>query len=408
MLRITGLYPATLSPGSRAGFQGPNPPSVPFGTQVTAAWLDDVQENICAVVEGTGGTLSDAGSVGGADQLLNAIRPLAGAAYTLITATGALTVANAGHVNVDCTAGNVVLTLPLAAALNGSVASTETIDNSIGFQFFRQDNTANTLTIQRAGSDSFNFAGLTGTSYQLGPLTGADVYSDANATWQMQVTTPSPGPPGWQEWTAHGTNNFTVPPGKTSVRATVIGAAGGGGGTHQSSDAGVSGAGSAECVFNIAVTPGEVLTINVGQGGTAGAGNSSGSPTAGGNGGDTTIYTGATELAKVAGGAGGAYATGGAIATTGVGTGAGGPTAYTGATLVSTKGATGSGPAILVGSTLLNAQGGTPLGIGLGIQITATPAQPTYRGAGGWGGIYVSSTAGGGSAGADAYVRLEW
>lgn len=61
-----------------------------------------------------------------------------------ITASGTLTTAQCGLLLVDATAGNITLTLP---------ASGSTADDAV-YEFRRIDSTANTVTVQRAGSDN--------------------------------------------------------------------------------------------------------------------------------------------------------------------------------------------------------------------------------------------------------------
>ena len=69
-------------------------------------------------------------------------------ARTTITADATLTVLQCGLVPVDCTSGNVVLTLP---------TSGDTTDDA-QFVFRRLDSTTNTLTIQRGGTDTIEGA----------------------------------------------------------------------------------------------------------------------------------------------------------------------------------------------------------------------------------------------------------
>lgn len=106
-------------------------------------------------------------------------------------------------------------------------------------------------------------------------------------------------------YTTAGTYSWTVPTGITSVSVLTIGAGGGGRASQGSASnaAGGGGGGDLRYYNTLAVTPGEVLTIIVGAGGTAGV-----SPTAGG---DTSIKRGATTLLLAVGGpAGGATAVG--------------------------------------------------------------------------------------------------
>jgi hypothetical protein len=399
MLRTTGLYSTTLSPGSRTGFQNPNPPTVPNGSQVNAAWLNDVQENVCGVIESTGITLEDSDSNGGAGQLQQAVRRLTGSNYGLIIASMSpvtLTPDSAGRIVVNAAAGNIVITLPLSASMAGTLCGSA-VSNSIAFKIFRDDNSSNTVTIQTAGSDNIGFAGLTGTSFLIPPLATAELFSDTNITWLMTVPPVSGGPPQMISYLTPGTNTFVVPAGKTMIRATLTGAPGGGGGTHTTGDAGVAGAGAPEAVFMLAVQPGWSLTVVVGASGTGGTGGAS--PTAGGAGGTTSIAHGASTLAAISGGTGGAASNSAGIANTGNIAGL-----VTTGTPVLTRAAAAGGFAYAAGSALINAQGGAPDGVSPSTIITATGATPLLPGCGGYGGC----GGGGGGAGGPARVVLEY
>lgn len=87
------------------------------------------------------------------------------------TATATLTIANAGLVLVDATGGNVMITLPAANSLA-----------ALSYKFVRIDTTPNTVTIQRAGTDTISGV----TSMQLGtdPL---QLVSDGSSEWRLPV-----------------------------------------------------------------------------------------------------------------------------------------------------------------------------------------------------------------------------
>lgn len=74
-------------------------------------------------------------------------------------------------------------------------------------------------------------------------------------------------------FTSYGSYNWTVPPGVYVVYPYGCGAGGGGGG-GQSFGAGGGGGGSGQCIqsytYALPVTPGDVLSISIGQGGTGG------------------------------------------------------------------------------------------------------------------------------------------
>lgn len=99
-------------------------------------------------------------------------------------------------------------------------------------------------------------------------------------------------------FTTTGVHTWTVPDGVTSISAVCIGGGGGGAGGDGTLDMG-GGGGGLSYRNSIAVTPGQVLTITVGAGG------SGGSSAAGGSGGDSSIAkSGATVLHAGGGGAG--------------------------------------------------------------------------------------------------------
>lgn len=75
---------------------------------------------------------------------------------------------------------------------------------------------------------------------------------------------------GQQEFTSPGTYSFIVPANVESISMVAVG--GGGGGAQNVEDGGGGGGGALAYSNNVAVTPGEVLTVTVGQGGARGNG----------------------------------------------------------------------------------------------------------------------------------------
>lgn len=164
-----------------------------------------------------------------------------------------------------------------------------------------------------------------------------------------------------------GSVNWTVPSGVQSVRIEMWG---GGGGGCNDFDGGVGGAGG-YARFGFTVTPGEVLTIQVGAGGL--------SAVPGTAGGATRVLRGATELAHTNGGGGGL--------------------------LVGSANGTGGNSTITVGSGIArNGDGGGDNT--LGGSYFAAPfgarSDTGYRGAGG---LEDAATFGNGDPG---YVIIEW
>jgi len=97
-----------------------------------------------------------------------------------------------------------------------------------------------------------------------------------------------------QEFPTPGTYSFTVPTAVTSICAVAIG--GGGGGASDVNDGGGGGGAGLQYRNDIAVTPGESLTVVVGSGGAAGVNAATG--------GSSGIYRGGTQLVYATGGSG--------------------------------------------------------------------------------------------------------
>ena len=108
-------------------------------------------------------------------------------------------------------------------------------------------------------------------------------------------------PVGQQAWTTYGTYTWVVPAGVTEACVLCVGAGGAGGGvpTTQSDSAAGGGGGALSYTNNLAVTPGESLTVVVGRGyaGTTGSGTA---------GGDSQLKRNTTVLVEAKGGGGGA------------------------------------------------------------------------------------------------------
>lgn len=111
---------------------------------------------------------------------------------------------------------------------------------------------------------------------------------------------------GDEKYTSDGSYTFTVPAGVTSISAVLIG---GGGGSSANYFGGTveGGAGGTLVYATLLVTPGESLSVVVGDGGDAGAYNLSGFR--GQNGESTTISRGGTLLLRAPGGKGGVSST---------------------------------------------------------------------------------------------------
>ncbi len=189
-----------------------------------------------------------------------------------------------------------------------------------------------------------------------------------------------------------GVQNYTVPPGVTSVRLDASGAQGGdaNGGTTP----GIGGRGG-HAAGTLAVTPGQQLLVLVGGrngfngGGTGGAGSS----TSGNGGGASDVRTGPTLGARVIVAAGGGGGAGGPQVCPGVG-GAGGAGGGAGGLI----GANGTGCSTNIagpgggGTASAGGAGGTPSS---NCGLTANPGVVGAHGVGGAGGTAVMCNTGG-------------
>lgn len=124
-------------------------------------------------------------------------------------------------------------------------------------------------------------------------------------------------------YTSPGTYNLVVPANVIRLEVKVYGAGGGGGASEGNGDqhAGGSAGSGGWITLTLEVTPGETITLNVGKGGLRGYwrfnstwyipndATTNGAPY-GGNGGNSSVYKGATPVVTVTGGKGGGAAYG--------------------------------------------------------------------------------------------------
>ena len=204
--------------------------------------------------------------------------------------------------------------------------------------------------------------------------------------------------------------SFTVPAGVTQIWLSGCAGGGGGGGaagnngvTNQAGGGGGGGGGQWMLRQPYAVTPGQVIPITVGGGGTAGIGGSAGvnSGGNGGNGGNTIIGTLAT-LTGGGGGGGGANP-GGANIGSGAAGGVGYPSGSTGDDgAAGAAGGAGASSPFGCGAPRVRGAAGTP--------ISAAPGSGFGAGGGGGGGVYANyvSPGGNGSAGMPGVAMIEW
>ena len=223
---------------------------------------------------------------------------------------------------------------------------------------------------------------------------------------------------GQQEYiAASGTFNFTVPKYVYRVSAVAIGGGGGGGGWGNAGDEAPGGGGGGALAYaTFAVTPGEILTINVGAAGNGGAGRGNGSA-----GGASSVQRSGTNLVAAGGGGGGqspdaASSLGGAGGTVITGTGFSGGPGGTNSLATNNPAAGGGGAGGYSGA---GGVGGTPTtrsgnagtggagGGGAALQgQTAEPAATIGTGHGGGGGVGVNGTGTAGAGGRPSSLFL--
>lgn len=250
-------------------------------------------------------------------------------------------------------------------------------------------------------------------SYNSGSCSGGPLYS---SSLNGSITVNS-NPSTTINFTSSTT--WTVPPGVTSITVNSWGGGGGGGGGNDGCSAqgtGSGGGGGGFAQSTIAVTPGQVYTLSVGAGGTAGAydanGTAGGATSFSGNG-ITPVTatgggfgTGASGCTTIAGGAGGTGTSGTVLFTGGAGsegisasgiTGVGGGGAG--------SGSNGSTPANTCSGVGTGGTGTYPGGAGggnadCGTHTDNSGAAGTLPGGGGGGGLgYLSNTSTGGAGG---------
>ncbi|MCA3339777.1 MAG: hypothetical protein INF90_14760 [Roseomonas sp.] len=132
-------------------------------------WFNGVQEELIGLILRGGLTASDADLA----QVRKSLDRLFGGGLASLSANTTLTVDDAGLVLVNASAAARTITLPAANALGG---------RPIRFQIEKTDSTANTVTIQRAGTDTIEG----GTSVVLsGQWASVALVSDGVGSWVL-------------------------------------------------------------------------------------------------------------------------------------------------------------------------------------------------------------------------------
>lgn len=334
MDRINGADTIDIG-GGRRGFRDENLVAGAAGTEVTALWLNMIQEEILKVI-------TEAGLVptsGDWTQLWQALQSLGLApdrsrrwlgvnSMTLSSAPGAPASGDAYLVPTGATgiwAGNVGkialwsgtswtyivptdghgISLPdgrVFERVAGTYVEKLALDAQSGkWNFAVAGGTANALTAtlnpapQALSSGLKVVLSITATSTDVAtlnlnglgakpilrpagtPLLPGDLISGAtptlvyNGASWVLLSTPQNGKVGKAVLQTVGTGSFTVPDGVTRLKVRLWGAGGGGGGSRSAGSAGSAGASGGYCENEVSVTPGQVIAYTIGAGGAGGA-----------------------------------------------------------------------------------------------------------------------------------------
>ncbi len=161
--------PAPPAGGTPGFFAGGNPGLAQPASVPGYEWFNGVQEELIGLILRGGQTASDADLA----QVRKSLDRLFGGGLASLSANTTLTVDDAGLVLVNASGGARTITLPAANALGG---------RPIRFQIEKTDSTANTVTIQRAGTDTIEG----GTSVVLsGQWASVTLVSDGLSGWVL-------------------------------------------------------------------------------------------------------------------------------------------------------------------------------------------------------------------------------
>ncbi|MCA3359218.1 MAG: hypothetical protein ING02_14575 [Roseomonas sp.] len=159
--------PSPPAGGTPGYFTGGNPGVGQPATVPGYEWFNAVQEELLAVILRGGLTASNTDLA----QVRKSLDRLFGGGVVSYSANTTLTVDDAGLVLVNASGGARSITLPAANALGG---------RPIQFRIVKSDNSANAVTIQRAGTDSIEGGTSVLLRYQWESLT---LLSDGTGAW---------------------------------------------------------------------------------------------------------------------------------------------------------------------------------------------------------------------------------
>jgi hypothetical protein len=158
---------APASPAAPGFFTGGNPGAGQQATVPGYEWFNGVQEELIGMLTRAGVTPA----LGDVTQLRQSLDRLYGGGLATYSANATLTPADAGLVLVNASSGARTITLPAANALGG---------RPIRYQIEKTDNSANAVTVQRAGSDTIEGATSVVLSGQWASVT---LVSDGVGSW---------------------------------------------------------------------------------------------------------------------------------------------------------------------------------------------------------------------------------
>jgi hypothetical protein len=164
---VATMPAAPASPAAPGFFTGGNPGAGQQATVPGFEWFNGVQEELIGMLVRAGVTPAQADLT----QLRQSLDRLYGGGLTVLSANSTLTVDNAGDILVSASGGARTITLPAANALGG---------RPIKMRFTKTDNTANIVTVARAGADTIQGAASEVLRYQWDSLT---LISDGVSGW---------------------------------------------------------------------------------------------------------------------------------------------------------------------------------------------------------------------------------
>ena len=185
---------------------------MPNGTELTYPWFSDVQGELLNFLFSTG--IAPAENT--PNQVIQAVKRIAGGNATTVSQSTTLTADNAGLVLVNASAGNITITMPVVASANGA---------PLLFNIVRTDATANTVTYETAGTDKVQPTVATSGAIAAGGAT--QLLGDGVSNWWQ----PGSGRLiNTETFTTVGTVTYTPSSGMRFVRFRMQTAGGGGGG----------------------------------------------------------------------------------------------------------------------------------------------------------------------------------